>query len=179
MEHCYNSFAIRLQGAAFVAAGNPLTAIRTWGTAGQFFFSLEFTPAGGGSVYNIGGFKNVNLYGLAVTGFVTGASFSANKCAVVNDWAVNIAIDGNAPLISGKTSTTQDGYSINTLGAPVTRYNLNKYTNLIMLGDPITSVKSIAFNSFFAQGIGAEFLNEVDLYYDLNYTFYYKYEGEE
>jgi len=47
MEHCYNSFAIRVQGAQTVAAGNPLTSIRTWGTVGQYYFSLDFTPAGG------------------------------------------------------------------------------------------------------------------------------------
>jgi len=178
MDHCYNSFAIRVQGAQTVASGNPLTSIRTWGTVGQYYFSLDFTP-GGGSIYNIEGFKNVNIYGFGVVGIVNGYANSANKCAVVSDWAINLSINGNPPLISGQTSVTQDGYGIATSGAPVTRYNLSKYTNLMMLGDPITSVKSIGFNSFFAQGIGAEFLNQVELYFDLNYTFYYKYEGED
>ena len=177
MEQCYNSFAIRIQGASTVAAGNPLTNIRTWGTVGQYYFSLDFTP-GGGSIYNIQGFKNVNIYGLGVVGYVSGYANSANKCAVVNDWAINIAINGNPPLISGKTSPTNDGYGIITAGLPVTRYNLSKYQNSIMLSDPINSVKSITFNSFYANGIGAEFLNEIELYYDLNYTFYYRYEGE-
>lgn len=178
MEHCNNSFAIRIQGASTVAAGNPFTSVRTWGTAGQYYFSLDFTPASGSSIYDIGGFKNVNIYGLGVVGYVSGYANSANKCAVVNDWSINVAINGNPPLISGKTSPINDGYGITTGGVPLTRYNLSKYQNSIMLSDPITSVKSIAFNSFYVQGIGAEFLNEIELYYDLNYTFYYRYEGE-
>jgi len=177
MDHCMNSFQIRLQGASTIASGDPATSIRTWGTLGQYYFSLDWTAGGTGSIYNIEGFKNVDIYGAGVSGIVQGYSVSTNKCAVVTDWGMSVALNGNPPLIAGKTSTV-DAYGIVTTGTGVCRYLLSKNTNLISLNNPISSVKSISFFNFHVQGIGAEFLNQISLYYDLNFTFYYKYEGE-
>ena len=173
------SFQISIFQNMVCTSGSPGVEIRTWGTPGQYFWTLKNTPNGVDSLYNLTGFKNVNLYGASVNGYVRGEGTSATKCAVVQDWMFFILIDGNAPLISGSTSVTRNGFNLYTQDPAVSYYNLGKYTNSIMLSDPITSVKSITFDSIFAQGVGAEFLNSIDLNYRLNFTFYYKYEGED
>lgn len=178
MSDCMKSFQIRIANNSTLVAGAAGVSLRTWGTAGQYFFSGEFNTGGNNSIYNLTGFKNVNLFGMSVSAHVRGNSGSTNKCAVVEDWAFNIGLDGTPPLISGAVGSP-DGWSLIARGPQLTGYSLSKHTNTIMLSDPITSVKSILFASFYIQGVGAEFLNEVSINYNLNFTFYYKYEGED
>ena len=179
IHQCLKSFQIRIAQNFVVAQGNPGVSCKTWGTPGQYFWSLVFTPGGNDSLYELTGFKAVNIYGVSVNGYMRGNSSSTTKCAVVEDWNMYLIVNGNAPLISGATRVTPNGFSLISNDPDVTGYNLSKNTNTIMLADPITNVKSISFDTLYAQGIGAEFLNEVALNYGLNFTFYYKYEGED
>jgi len=176
---CYNSFQIRINQNFLAVAGGAGVSLRTWGTAGQYFWSTNFTPDGDTSRYDITGFKNVNIYGIICNGYVRGNSNSANKCAIVEDWNFFLSLNGTPPLISGEKLAAPNGWNIISTGTNLTGFHLSKNTNSIMLANPITSVKSITFDTMYAQGIGAEFLNEVALNYGLNFTFYYRYEGED
>ena len=176
MIDCMQSFRVRIRGNTTVSSANG--SIRTWGTLGQYFYSLSFAPNNGSSVYNIEGFKNVNIYGVHLNGGVKGSPTSANKCAVVNDWYFGIGIDGNYPLVSGSKGTPND-WDILTDGTGLNIFTLSKNTNLLRMDSPMTSVKKITFDVMSAQGVGAEFLNEVTLNYNLDFTFFYKYEGED
>jgi hypothetical protein len=82
-------------------------------------------------------------------------------------------------LISGKVRTSPDGFNLKIDRPAVLIYNISKHTPTILLSDPITSVTSIDFDSIYAQGVGAEFLNEIAFNYNFNFTFYYTYEGED
>jgi len=179
IDQCMKSFQIRIAQNFVVVAGAAGVNVKTWGTPGQYFWSMAWTPGGFDSVYNITGFKNVNIYGVTCNGYVRGNSSSVNKCAVVEDWNFLIILNGTPPLISGSTRVSPDGFGLITSSNLVTSYNLSKNTPSIYMADPITSVKSITFDTFYAQGVGAEFLNEVAVNYGLNFTFYYKYEGED
>lgn len=178
MEQCMRSFQLSIFQSITCTSGNSGTEIKTWGTVGQYFWSLSVKPNNASSIYNLTGFKNVNIYGVNVNGFVRGDPSSATKCAVVQDWMIFLNLDGNSGLISGDKSISPDGFSLYTLDPVLNYYQLSKYTSSVSLATPITSVKTITFESVFAQGIGAEFLNSIDLNYRLNFTFYYKYEGE-
>lgn len=177
MDQCMKSFQLQI-GQSFTVTNSTNQSIRTWGTAGQYFWSTTFSANDSISIFDINGFKNVNIYGMQINGSVIGGH-GGTKAAVVTDWAFNISLDGTPPLISGQKRSSPNGWGLNTTGAAITSYYLSKNTNSILLSDPITSVKSINFNSIDAQGIGAEFLNEVQLYYAFNFTFFYKYEGED
>ena len=177
MDHCMKSFQLQI-GQSFTVTNTLNQSIKTWGTVGQYFWSTSFLANSDISVYNIQGFKNIDIYGVKMLGNVTGGHGGV-KCAVVTDWGFNISLDGTPPLISGIKSTSPDGWGLKSLPPDILTFPLSKTANSIMLSDPITSVKSISFNYMDAQGIGAEFLNQVQLYYALNFTFYYKYEGEE
>ncbi len=178
IDQCMKSFQIRIERNSYTAIdGAPSTSVRTWGTPGQYFFSAVFKP-GSDSKFEIEGFKNVNIHGITTTGFVRGAS-NSTKCAVVQDWNFLLVINGTPSLISGKVRTSPDGFNLKIDSPAVLIYNISKHTPTILLSDPITSVKSIDFDSIYAQGVGAEFLNEIAFNYNFNFTFYYTYEGED
>jgi len=177
MDQCMKSFQITI-GQSYTVDNGTNRSIKTWGTVGQYFWSAEFAPNGNSSIFDLEGFKNVNIYGISVNGYLRGVA-SGTKCAVVTDWSFNLKITGTPPLISGTKRVSPDGFALYTNDSNVTEYCLSKTTNQIILSDPIASVKSIQFLVLQAQGVGAEFLNEVQLNYLLNFTFYYKYEGED
>ena len=173
---CLQSFQIRIQQQQISAAGNGTCT--TWGTVGQYFFSCNLAPNLQDSTYNFLGFKSVDIYGISMNGYVQGNFTSATKCAVVNDWSFAIFLDGFAPLSSGDKTVTPDAWNLKVVGSGLNQITLNKYSNSIMFSDPYRSVSDINFLALFAQGVGAQFLNEVALIYDVMFTFYYKYEGE-
>jgi hypothetical protein len=170
------SFTVRINQNTLVSAAN--STIRTWGTVGQYYFSAKTTPTNTPSIFNIEGFKNVDIYGVSVVGGVQGNSASVNACAVIEDWFFTIKVLGQVQLISGSVSTTSNGFNINTVTPDINFIALSKNSNSVMLSTPYQSVSSVSFESLKTQGIGAEFLNVVSLDYDLYFTFYYKYEGE-
>lgn len=176
MEHCLQSFNIRTQQSSIATNSNGI--VRTWGTIGQYFFSLNHYPNNQGSIYYLEGFKRTELHGMSVFGYVQGNFANATKCATVEDWSFTLTIDGTSPLVSGTVGTAYNGFAIKATSPGLNAVALSKNTNIIMFSNPYLSVKSIAFEALQAQGKGAEFINEVALIYDLTFTFYYKYEGE-
>lgn len=178
MSHdCLRSFQIRIAQATVCQSGSGF--IKTWGTVGQYFFSLNLTPNNQGSTYNLTGFKSTDIYGVSVNGYVHGNFTSSTQCAVISDWSFNLNLNGNAPLVSGDETVSPNGFDIITSGSDLNTISLSKYSNTIMFANPYQSVQSINFSSLLAQGSGAQFLNAIDLVYNLSFTFYYKYEGEE
>jgi hypothetical protein len=174
-KDCMQSFSNKIVQS--VLAGSNGTC-RSWGTAGQYFWTATIVPNAQNSFYIIEGFKNVDIYGVSVVGGIIGNATSPNKCAVVTDWSFQIGLDGTNPLISGSKLLSPDGYNIITGGPNLDYVNLSKTNNIINFASPIASVKQIILDTVFCQGIGAEFLNDVALTYNLYFTFYYKYEGE-
>ena len=170
------SFNIKINQAVVALPGTG--GLRTWGTPGQYFFSLSLTPSNLSSTYNLTGFKSTNIYGVSVSGTVVGNFANATKCADVEDWSFSIALNGTPPLISGAKVTGTDGFGLFVRGNTLNSMTLSKNTNCISFANPFTSVSSITFQSLQVSGKGAEFLNEVALFYDLYFTFYYRYEGE-
>ena len=177
MDHCMKSFQIRIAQNYLLVSGSPGNSLRTWGTVGQYYWSAGFNP-GSTSVYNLEGFKSVDIFGMSVNGYVKANSNSINKCAIVDDWAFSLILEGYPPLVSGFKRVSPDGFDLVTKGTTLPKYNLSKNQNSVMMADPIPSVKSITFEYIYAQGSGAEFLNEIEFQYSIMFTFYYKYEGE-
>ena len=172
---CLQSFNIRINQASLATNSNGI--VTSWGTANQYFWSLLHYPNNQNSVYNLQGFKRTDIYGIKVTGYVQGNFASSTKCAIVNDWSFVLVLNGTSPLISGNIGAT-DGFQINTTSPGTNIIAVNKYTDQVFFENPFFNVRSIQFQALQASGIGGQFLNEVDLLYDLSFTFYYKYEGE-
>jgi len=173
---CMESFSIRInQSTVF----NDLNgAVKTWGTAGAYNWSSYNTPLNAFSTYNLQGFKRINIYGISINGYVQGEDGTFNNATVL-DWGFKLTINGTASLVSGDVSTGSNGWAIQQTGNNVVQFLLSKYTPTLMLGSPIQGVSSVVFNTLFASGTAATLLDTVYLIYDLYFTFYYKYEGDD
>lgn len=172
---CMESFNIRIN--QFSLADNSNGAVQTWGTAGQYFFTLFHQPTNNISLYDLQGFKRPNIYGVKVIGGVQSYFALTTKNAVIQDWSFILKLNGTSSLTSGNIGAL-NSFNIQTTSPLLNTFSLSKYTNSVEFANPYTNVESIEFRGLTAQGIGAQSLNEVFLIYDLLFTFYYKYEGE-
>jgi hypothetical protein len=168
---CLRSFIVGInQVGTFTGAG-----ISTWNVPalGNSYFSAIVQ---GLTTYEIKGFKNINIFGVSISGHVISqASAPIGKC-LVSDWAFVLTLDGQLPIIGGVVSPNFWSLSTDTTQTKIIA--LSKNTPEIIFKDPITSVKIINFNQLRCQGEGAETANTISLDYDLTFTFYYKFEGE-
>lgn len=125
------------------------------------------------SVFNVTGFKNIDLYGICLVGNVYPLLAPAQRQALVQDWGVELGFTGTTPLIGGSFANntflaTQGGNSV----------FLSKYQNEYKLASPIKSVTDITISSLTASGIQNESGVSVDLAFEIALIVYYKFEGE-
>jgi hypothetical protein len=176
MKDCMESFNVRINQSTVFDDTNG--GVNTWGTVGQYYWTSINYPSSQFSTYTLQGFKNINIYGVSVNGFVIGDPSGIASKSVVLDWSFMLRINGTPSLTSGITDTVANGWNIKTLPPDINQFSLSKNTPSLMLANPIQSATSINFNFLLGQGIAATLLDTVYLYYDLYFTFYYKYEGE-
>lgn len=166
---CYRSFIIGIsQNRTFT---NTSTQIKQWGTAGNYHWVVSQL---GSSVYNIQGYKKIDLYGVEMLGNIQ-TSLGPNDAGIVTDYAFQIGINGQVPLLSGEVQSSPDFWAIDpNYGI----FDLGKYSNKIFFDSPYTGCSSIGFNAISIQGQNGETLNSLNLGIALQFKFIYKYEGE-
>jgi len=165
---CLNSFPvlIRLQRGYSTSGTN----VKTWGTIGNLNWQIrELTT---GTNLAIEGFKRIDIYGIQMLGFVY-TDVGPNDGAIVSDFGINITFTGQSPLVSGISDNNFWPLTLSNKS-----FVLSKYRNEVKMETPISGCSNINFGSFSAQGIGGETLNSITLDIDLEFNFYYKYEGE-
>jgi hypothetical protein len=178
MDSCMKSFSVRIDGSNYFDDTNGF--VTTWGVAGQYYFNaLNFRTGFSNSVYSIVGFKNIDIYGISLNGYVNGVATSAANTAIVQDWNMYITLNGQSSLVSGETNASPNAWNIRTTSPLLNQFVIGKYTPSLNLMSPFTSVRSIEFGFLATSGIAATVLDSVYLIYDLYFTFYYKYEGED
>jgi len=168
---CLRSFNVSVKDNALLTAGN----VKTWLVGVQEFFAIEY---GTSSTFNVQGFKNINIYGVQLVGYIQTLPTDATGGCIVEDWSQNIYINGQLALVGGFVTSSPDFWNIDINGTEPRIFALGKYQRSINFGDPLQSVSSIEFQKLSVQGIGGQTVDTVSLDWDLVYTFYYKYEGE-
>ena len=169
---CLKSFNMYISGVGTFT--NP--EVKTWdvGTEKNFVFESSSKT----STFNLSGFKNLDLYGMAVNGYIAARKGSASGQAIVLDWQSVIFINGIAPGISGNFSGSNYWAPIVNV-ANSNYFFLSKYQPKLNFASPMNSVNSIRLEGLKVSGINALTTDEVALDWQLGFTFYYKYEGEE
>ena len=169
---CLKSFSFKVTTNTNLSGGN----IKQWATgAAQHFWSAS---AGTSSTYNIQGFKNINVYGVDVIGSITTLTAAGTGGVIVNDWNIDVLISGQQPLVGGTITAAPNYYSINATSPTNRIFPLGRFSNSVKFADPISSVQFIQLGSTYAQGIAYETLGDVNLFWNLNFVVYYKFEGE-
>ena len=170
MTDCMKSFTLNIN-QNFIFNNTLFTE---WNTAGTV---LPWTMFDGSATrksdFFVQGFKNIDVYGVSMVGTVYPLLAPAQKQALVEDWGVNVLLEGTVPLVNGFFGT-------NTFSATQGARNvfLSKYQNEFKLIDPIQSVQKISIGALTASGIQNESGLSVDLTFEIALIIYYKLEGE-
>jgi hypothetical protein len=131
------------------------------------------------SSFNIEGFKNINIHGIKMLGFIDAQPAGTLK-AIVEDWTTTLQLQGGTiPQVSGNITASPNQWNIDNTSAFGRLFSLGKYNQEIKFASPFESVKSIQFLNLNAAGIGAESTTSVSLKWNLQWVFYYTYEGEQ
>lgn len=168
---CLRSFIVEIkQAQTFVG-----TDVKTWLLGVQEYWVVDVQ---GVSIFNLQGFKNIDVYGVDVIGSVQSWKTAISGGCIVEDWAFDILLDGSLPLVNGFKDASPDDWNIQTNTTGTKTFAISKFNNSIKFADPIKSVKNINFENLKAQGIGGQTSGAIALDYDLSFIFYYRYEGE-
>jgi hypothetical protein len=169
---CLRSFSFRVNTNTNLSG----VSISQWTTGANQHFWSATTPSS--SQYNIQGFKNINVFGIDVIGSITTLPTAGTGKVIVNDWSLNVNLFGLQPLVGGNITASPNFYGISSTTPTNTVFPVGKFSNSVKLESPIESVQYVRLESTYAQGIGYETLNDINLFWNLNFIVYYKFEGE-
>jgi hypothetical protein len=169
---CLRSFSLTiLDQKTYTSASSALTV---WGTNNSF--AVYSTDS---STFLIQGFKNINVFKIDMIGNVSTAYGSAPRVDNANatDFEIGVQLVGQIPQPIGVIGVPNDLPIIqNTFIEQI--YTLSKYKTSVEFSTPIQSVKSISFYDFKAFGTHVQNILQVKMGYQLQFIFYYQFEGE-
>jgi len=166
---CMRTFVLKSDANATFSNPNFLT----WAVGVQRYWQVITTyPT---ATFSVQGFKNINIFGVDVIGDF--ASENPNH-GLIEDWRITLLINGQAPIISGSINPVPNGFNINTDSVFLNRYQLSRYKTSVRFDTPIQSAKTIQFQNYSASGHANQSLTDINLNWDLNFVFYYQFEGE-
>lgn len=131
------------------------------------------------SIFDIAGFKNIDIHGLSVIGSVTTNVSAATGNAICEDWSTPVFLNGQLPLISGNIRNSPNEWNLDNSSAFAKIFNVGKYINEVKFESPIKSVQFIQLQGLRAYGKSASLSNVIDIKWNLQWVFYYTYEGED
>jgi hypothetical protein len=170
---CLQSFTLFSSGDETIS--DP--QLNYWGVLNSNTWNIDNLSTSNSSFF-IQGFKNINLYGIDMIGYVSGGNTDA-RSGLVKDWGFTLLVDGQVPEISGSITTSPNRYALTKSYPSIQTITLSKMKPNISFVDPITSVQDITINGLFANGLNIQTLGLIRLKWQIQFIFYYKYEGEE
>lgn len=168
---CLNSFSFSTSGNSNYSGGQ----VKTWFVGAQEFWAVDASQS---SYFDIAGFKNINIHGVDVIGGITTLTSAPTGGVVVDDWRVQVIIDGQIPLVSGSIRTAPNQWAIDNSSSFAKIFEVGKYSNSFKFSSPFQSVKNVGLLAIKANGSGGQTAGNVNLYWNLNFVFHYSYEGE-
>ena len=151
------------------------SSIKQWSIGSNNYWGAYATTV---STLNIQGFKNINIHEIEVIGNVFSYVYSGTGGVLVDDWNLDIYLEGTLPLIGNSVDSTINFFNINPSTTQNKIYPIGKFCNKIKFSSPIESVKFIRIQDTYAQGTGYETLGDINLFWNLNFVVHYKFEGE-
>lgn len=153
------------------------TGAYIWAQNGNNYWVLRTNRS---STFNIQGFKNVNIHAIELNGYVQSFQPNVTDNCIVQDWSTVLQLQGGTiPQVSGNITAAPNQWPIDNTTTFARIFTLGKFNTKVNFASPFESVQSIRFLIFDANGIGAQSLSSVSLEYNLQWVFYYTYEGEE
>ena len=167
---CLRSFNV-----AIVAGANEAPPeAKFWTIGGQHFWL--YSANNPNDDLTIVGFKNINIYKVEINGEVYSASSPVGVSAIVENWHVLFQINGQNSTFVGGNIVTGGFNLLQQPNDPV--FVLSKYQRSVTFETPIQSATKFIVSSLYADGKGNESNVSVQLSWFVNFTIFYKYEGE-
>jgi len=168
---CLRSFNFGIGANENTAAGE----FYGWAVGAQHFWVCTFTNVD--SVFNITGFKNINIHKISINGTVGSGPFPATSGLIVNNWSWNVEVVGQNSVTGGNVSVTPNGF--NAFIQPINpTFVLSKHTPSIEFATPVQSARQILITGFYTDGIGNQSLTNGQMAWNFYCTVYYTFEGE-
>lgn len=148
-----------------------------WTQNGNNYWVLDSSQS---STFNIQGYKNVNIHGIEVIGSIQSFQPNVTDNCIVQDWGTTLQIQGGTiPQVSGNITSAPNDWLLDNSSAFARLFTIGKFQNKVMFSSPFESVQSIRLLNINASGIGAQTNVSVSLQWNLQWVFYYTYEGEQ
>ncbi len=169
---CLRSFNFTLRNQSNYGASDGFLH---WQIGVQHFWLID--QALGNVTYLIQGFKNINIFGIEITGDVNSSPSFATYSTIVQNWKWNFVVEGENSTKVGILAPAQvPDYMVIQSTDPT--FQLSKFQPSIKFETPIQSAKNISFRGFFCDGIANQNLTSAQVGFFLTVTVFYKYEGE-
>jgi hypothetical protein len=170
---CLKSFSFKIQGGKNYTG----TDVKQWTVgANNHYWAVR---GGDTSQLNFEGFKNINIFGIDLIGGINTQEDAATGGVIINDWQIELQIEGTLPLINSFVTTSPNFFGLQPITNITNKlFILSKYSNSLKFVEPITSVKYLQLNTTNASGIGWQTAGSCELYYNFNFIVYYNFEGE-
>lgn len=168
---CLQSFSFSSQANSNFTGGQ----VKTWLAGAQEFWAVDASLS---STFNVAGFKNINIHGVDVIGTFSTLNAAALGGCVIEDWGIQILLNGQIPLVSGNIVTSPNQWAISNSGAFAKIFEVSKFNSSFKLSSPFQSVQTIQLLNLRANGYGGQTTGNINLYWNLNFVFHYSYEGE-
>lgn len=147
-----------------------------WAVGAQHFWLLELSTAPG-SKYIVEGFKNINVFKIEINGTVYSSALPVGVSAITNNWHTFIEVVGQNSQSAGTIVASPNPFGM-VLQPINPTFVLSKFENTISFPSPIQSVRELIVKAFYAEGIANQLILNAQLGFILNFTVFYKYEGE-
>ena len=147
-----------------------------WAVGSQNFWTLDILDPSG-SKYNIEGFKNINIFKIQITGDINSTPQNAPFNCIVQNWSIGLEIVGQNSSSAGSVLSSPNPFTM--IAQPINPFfRLSKFQSSIEFETPIQSAKEINIKNLFADGIANNSVISAQIGYVINFTIFYKYEGE-
>lgn len=147
-----------------------------WQIGTQHFWTLAIADPTG-SRFDIEGFKNINIYKIELTGDIISYPQIPGSSVIVQNWCLDLIVQGQNSTTAGFVIPSPNPF--NMISQPNNpNFRLSKFQNSISFASPIQSAKEIAVRNLIIDGIAEQLLTNGQIGYSINFTVYYKYEGE-
>ena len=170
---CLRSFTQSINISSTLTA---LTATKTFWTVGlnnHCSAIATFAAGAGPAVFKPEGFKNIDVYGISITGEIISDPSSTTLGGIIDTWGVLLNTNGFYSEISG----TFSNQALTVTENPLT-ISLSRYANYIEFQSPIKALQNISFNNLYIQASSCQTTTNLSIFGQLQLNVYYKFEGE-
>jgi len=170
---CLRSFTQSISIQNTLTALNSTQSFWTSGLNIHCSAVASFAAGVGPAIFLPQGFKNIDVYAVSVTGEIISDPSVITQGGIIDTWGVILNTNGNYGQLSGQNSNQ----AITPNQNPTT-ISLSRFGNYIEFPTPIKSLTNISINNLYVQASNCQVNTNLALFGQLQFTTYYRFEGE-